>query len=53
MSTGSLLWIHGKRKLLLYFAAQNLMISDYIAGSGKSILWFVIFPTIIVKDRNS
>jgi hypothetical protein len=28
MSIGSLLWIHGKRKLFLHFAAQNLMASD-------------------------
>ena len=32
MSVGSLLWIHGKRKLLLCFAAHNLMISDLRSG---------------------
>jgi ankyrin repeat protein len=28
MSTGSLLWVHGKRKFLLAFTAQNLIVSD-------------------------
>ena len=32
MSTGSLLWIHGKRKLLLAFTAQNLTVVDLRSG---------------------
>jgi hypothetical protein len=39
----SLLWIHGKRtsfsSLLLYIP----LIPIFVAGSGKSVLWFVIF----------
>ena len=32
MSVGSLMWIHGKRKLLSYFTAQALIISDLRSG---------------------
>jgi hypothetical protein len=32
MSLGPLLWIHGKRKLLSYFTAQNLIISNLTSG---------------------
>jgi len=42
-SSPSLLWIHGKRtsfsSLLLYIP----LIPIFVAGSGKSVLWFVIF----------
>lgn len=43
-SSPSLLWIHGKRTLLfsniVLFALLTLV---FVAGSGKSVLWFVIF----------
>ena len=32
MSIGSLLWIHGIRKLLSSFATQNLIVSDLRSG---------------------
>jgi hypothetical protein len=42
-SSPSLLWIHGKRtsfsSLLLYIP----LIPIFVAGSGKSVLWSVIF----------
>ncbi len=39
--TGSLLWVHGKRS---HRTLSNLTRSNnilYVAGSGKSVLWFV------------
>ncbi len=53
MSIGSLLWIHGKRKLLLSFAAQNLMASDMHSGIREEHSLVRHFPTIVVNDRNS
>ena len=41
-SKPSLLWIHGKRALFSLVSSQILITSTIIAGSGKSILWFVI-----------
>ena len=40
-STGSLLWIHGKRTLSFSDIQATLMVPPFIAGAGKSILWFV------------
>ncbi|KAH9969688.1 hypothetical protein BC827DRAFT_23481 [Russula dissimulans] len=40
-STPSLLWVNGKRTSTLTFIASQL-IPVFIAGSGKSILWYVI-----------
>jgi len=41
-STGSLLWIHGKRTHLPWFSSRHhLTVSCFVAGSGKSVLWFV------------
>src|SRR5260370_8640851 len=37
----SLLWIHGKRVPLSHSSARHHLITLFIAGSGKSILWFV------------
>ena len=43
MSTGSLMWIHGKRELLLSFIDQRLIVSDFAqpdlgrASSGSSL----------------
>ena len=35
-STGSLLWIHGKRKFILAFTAQHLIVSDLgTSGVGE------------------
>ena len=43
-STGSLLWIHGKRAFMS--ASSGLAPSDrlrfFVAGSGKSVIWFVV-----------
>jgi hypothetical protein len=43
-STGSLLWIHGKRAFLETSAVicLSLTIPAIIAGSGKTILWFAV-----------
>jgi hypothetical protein len=40
-STGSLLWIHGKRlhRLLSDLNYSNIIL--FVAGSGKSVFWFV------------
>ena len=50
MSIGSLLWIHGKRKLLLSFAAQNLMVSDLHSGVREEHPLVRHFLTIAVND---
>jgi hypothetical protein len=41
-STGSLLWIHGKRlhRLLSDLNYSNIIL--FVAGSGKSVFWFVL-----------
>lgn len=41
-TTGSLLWIHGKRTLLLTLDCSRDLTSHCVAGSGKSVLWLVI-----------
>ncbi len=50
ISIGSLLWIHGKRKLLLSFDAQNLMGSDLHSGVWEEHPLVRHFPTIVVND---
>ena len=46
ISIGSLLWIHGKRKIHLLFAtAQNLMVSDLYSGIWKKHPLVRHFPT--------
>ena len=40
-STGSLLWLHGKRLPFPFAYLTLLMRFCTIAGSGKSVLWFV------------
>ena len=44
-STGALLWIHGKRSPhpLFNSAPSNSILYCIAAGSGKSVLWFVVF----------
>ena len=46
-STGSLLWIHGKRlpRPLSNFTPSNIL-SFIVAGSGKSVLWSVDFKLL-------
>jgi hypothetical protein len=48
-SSPSFLWIHGKRTLLSSMLPQTPLTPIFAAGSGKSILWFVIsfFATCI------
>ena len=42
-SAGSLLWVHGNRGFLLAFSMRSVLtIFNLIAGSGKSVLWFVL-----------
>ena len=45
MSTGSLLWVHGKRTSFLHLPPQLTpeCFPFCEAGSGKSVIWFVIF----------
>ena len=39
-STGSFLWIHGKRALLAPPSVNSRSSLNSVAGSGKTILWF-------------
>ena len=52
MSIGSLLWIHGKRKLCLNFPVHNLMISDFRSGVWEKHSLVCGFPIIIMNDKN-
>ena len=52
MSIGPLLWIHGKRELLLYHAAQNLMVSDLHSGVREEHPLVRHLPTISANERN-
>jgi hypothetical protein len=46
----SLLWIHGKRQLLLALTLpQKLIVSPSVAGSGKSVIWCVNFNNFVSK----
>ena len=45
---GSLLWIHGNRTVFHISPSPPLMVSGFVAGSGKSILWCV--PQLICVD---
>ena len=47
--TPSLLWVHGKRARLsqfLYHTPDSIL---YLAGAGKSILWFVVALLLLSK----
>jgi len=47
---GSLLWIHGMRSFLVHYVYLLLiLISRFIAGSGKSILWYAALKSHIDK----
>jgi hypothetical protein len=41
-SSPSLLWVHGKR-MFPFFSIHMSLKPNFVAGSGKSVLWFVIF----------
>ena len=51
-STGSLLWIHGKRmsssKHHPFATADFHRAPDHVAGSGKSILWYVMIVRSLI-----
>ena len=50
-STGSLLWIHGKRACLLRFLSSDFLQTPImVAGSGKSVIWFVVLRLIPVAS---
>jgi hypothetical protein len=40
-STGSLLWIRGKRQYLPHQVTRGLIIVAFVAGAGKTVLWYV------------
>ena len=50
-ATGSFLWTYGNRRSILGFPPTLLMISGFdrfVAGSGKSVLWWVtLLPTFL------
>jgi hypothetical protein len=51
-ATGSLLLVHGKRRRLSEFpfiASDGCMPHCFAAGSGKSILWYVVCEHLIVR----
>ena len=47
-STGCLLWIHGKRTFCQKFSGERLL----LAGSGKSVIWFV-YPSLLLAGTYS
>ena len=47
-SKGSLLWIHGKRTFLSG-GVQLHLTASFVAGSGKSVLWFGILCTLCIQ----
>lgn len=50
MSASSVLWIHGKRKLLLSVAAQQLMVSILRSWVREEHPMVCHFPTIVVMN---
>ena len=42
MEAGALLWIHGKGTFLSFVTSVISWTTRFVAGSGKSILWFVV-----------
>ena len=53
MSVGSLLWIHGKRKLRLNFIAHKLMVSELHSWVWEKHPLVCDFSIIIENDRDS
>jgi hypothetical protein len=49
-SSPSLLWIHGKRTFPFLPLLYNVLTPVLTAGSGKSVLWFVIPVLFIYSD---
>ncbi len=49
-STGSLLWIHGKRSPSFFQLQLRLIVYCILAGSGKSVLWLVDFLFVPIND---
>lgn len=49
-SSPSLLWIHGKRTFLFPPLLYTVLTPALTAGSGKSVLWFVIPAFVIYTD---
>ena len=47
-SSPSLLWIHGKRTFLSSPLLYTVLTPALTAGSGKSVLWFVILVLVIL-----
>jgi hypothetical protein len=41
-ATGSFLWIHGNRRFLSPLRVLILIVPCIVAGSGKSVLWYVM-----------
>ena len=52
-STGCLLWIHGKRTFLSAYSGERLLTRMLLAGSGKSVLWFVYHSWLPVGTYSS
>ena len=50
MSIGFLLWIHGKRTLLSFVAAQNLMVTNLRSGIREEHPLVRHFLTIVADD---
>ena len=53
MSTGSLLWIHGKRRATPFFSSPVELRPGFTAGSGKTILWCVSVTLSLLKQLTS
>ena len=51
-STGSLLWIYGRRTFFRSFTDQPLITFCVLAGSGKTILWLVITQILHLDEFN-
>src|ERR1700761_7472780 len=53
-STGSLLWVYGKRAFLSPFFGPGTFSQNpiWVAGSGKSVIWFVI-PRVLPVETYS
>ena len=52
-SSGSLLWIYGKGLFSSSGIDLSLMTLGFVAGSGKSILWFGVFSSLDIRELMS
>lgn len=48
-STGSVLWVHGLRKYAPTVPLLSLTDSHVLAGSGKSILWYILLRLLFIS----